>query len=141
MSDKSIDDALGIASEDENLPVIVEQEKLPAEKYDEDDFQFAKTTLYDVANTTKEMVDELVSLAKQSQSPRDFEVLNGMLKTLADTSKDIVDIETKRRKENERNDQTGRGQNVTNNNLFVGSTKELQKMLKQMKADEKNGNT
>jgi hypothetical protein len=91
----------------------------------EDDFDFARGNLLNIIMKGGEAVDDMIDFARQSQHPRSYEVLSTLLKTLADANKDLMSLQ-KSRKElmKESNPQT------INNNLFVGSTTELQKMLK-----------
>ena len=70
-------------------------------------------------------------IAKQSEQPRAFEVVSGLIKTIADANKDLLELKNKQK--------TLKGEKaaakVTNNALFVGSTAELQKMLKDARKD------
>ena len=67
-------------------------------------------------------------------SPRAYEVVATLIKTLADTNKDLIDL-AKKTKEIERLDGVEAPQTI-NNNLFVGSTTELQKLLKKTNEQE-----
>ena len=68
----------------------------------------------------------MVEIAKQSESPRAFEVVSQLMKTLLDANKDYVEMSTKKRYAKE---ESGPSTNVTNNNLIV-STADLLKMIK-----------
>jgi hypothetical protein len=77
----------------------------------------------------------MVEIAKQSESPRAFEVVSTLMKTLLDANKDYVDISTKKKyATEEKNGGKPEQQNVTNNNLIL-STADLLKMLKGDKDD------
>jgi hypothetical protein len=71
----------------------------------------------------------MLEVARQSQHPRAYEVVSTLMKTLADANKDLIEVSTKK---NEDKDAEDKGPEVVNNNLFVGSTADLQKMLKDM---------
>ena len=130
-------------------PLVVEEEKqeeLPAvvEKQDEaeEDFELARKNLQELAKKGNKALDELILLAKNSEHPRAYEVVATLIKTLADTNKDLLDTRKKKLDIDKsrgvvKNDE---GKTVTNNNLFVGSTAELQKFLKEraktLEADE-----
>ena len=73
-------------------------------------------------------MDDMLNVAQQMQHPRAYEVLATLIKTLSDTNKDLLDLHKKKR-ELEIGDDS-QGPKTINNNLFVGSTAELQKLLK-----------
>lgn len=100
-------------------------------KYADDiskDYTYARENLYDVIERGTEALDSLLELAKSSEHPRAFEVVSTLTKTLVDANKDLLEIQ-KKVKELQRDDEKKETQNVTNA-LFVGSTADLQKMLK-----------
>jgi hypothetical protein len=91
------------------------------------DYEYARTNLYDVIETGSNALNQLVELAKASEHPRAFEVVSQLTKTLVEANKDLLDIQKKVKelRKEENNDP----QNVTNA-LFVGSTADLQKLIK-----------
>jgi hypothetical protein len=94
----------------------------------ESDYKYARENLYNAIERGSDALEELVELAKQSQSPRAFEIVGQMIKTLTDSNKDLLEIQ-KKVKDLKREDKSKGPNNVTNA-LFVGNTAELQKMLK-----------
>jgi len=90
------------------------------------DYTYARENIYDVIERGTEALDHLLELAKASEHPRAFEVVSTLTKTLVDANKDLLDMQSKLKKLKEENNEP---QNVTNA-LFVGSTADLQKMLK-----------
>ena len=75
----------------------------------------------------------MLDVAKATEHPRAYEVVSTIMKTLVDANKDLVKMSTDKLKVEEENiDTTPKGL-TTNNNLFVGSTNELQQLLKDMK--------
>lgn len=112
----------------ETQPETTAVEKItPIKKDDmvENDFDFARGNLLNIIMKGGEAVDDMLDFARQSQHPRSYEVLSTLLKTMADANKDLLTLQkTKKELTKEDNAQT------INNNLFVGSTAELQKMLK-----------
>jgi hypothetical protein len=120
-------------------PLVVEEQKeeqLPAvveETSDaEQDFELARKNLQELAKKGNKALDELIMLAKNSEHPRAYEVVATLIKTLADTNKDL--LETRKRKldiDKARGVQPEGSPKTVNNNLFVGSTAELQKFLKE----------
>ena len=71
---------------------------------------------------SKDALDNLIAFAKSAESPRAFEVVSGLIKTTADVAKNLSDLTAGNRKPD--------NQTNTQNNIFVGSTAELQKLLK-----------
>jgi hypothetical protein len=109
------------------LPAVIEQKKITQV---DADFEFARENLMDVINKGQEA---LMDVARQSQHPRAYEVLSTMMNTMVGASKDLLDLQAKKKKLLE-DDPAATPQQVTNN-LFVGSTAELQKYLKQQKSN------
>jgi hypothetical protein len=91
------------------------------------DYNYARENMYDVIERGTEALDYLLELAKASEHPRAFEVVSTLTKTLVDANKDLLEVQTKLKKLREE-DKT-EPQNVTNA-LFVGSTADLQKLIK-----------
>jgi hypothetical protein len=100
-------------------------------KQDDDitkDYTYARENLYEVIERGTEALDHLLELAKASEHPRAFEVVSTLIKTIGDANKDLLDVQTKVKKLKEE-DKSDNPQNVTNA-LFVGSTADLQKLIK-----------
>lgn len=120
-----ISDALDLPPIYEVLPK--EEPKKPTEMSDED-FEYARGNLINVIEKGSEALDSLMDVAQQSQQPRAYEVVASLIKTLADTNKDLLEL---RKKSKELDNMDGsKGPSTVNNNLFVGSTAELQKLIK-----------
>jgi len=82
----------------------------------------------------QEAIDGIMEVAQQSDSPRAYEVAGQLIKNVADTTDKLIDLQQKMKKLSE---ETPKGpQNVTNA-LFVGSTADLQKLLKKGIVDSK----
>jgi hypothetical protein len=121
-----------------NIPKKVEQPQaqtiMPAGSRKDDadtDFDFARSNMYDAIDTGKQALSELLTVAIQSQNPRAYEVLATTVKTLVDASKQLADLSKEKAAEEKEPTQTET--NVTNNNLFVGTTHDLLKVLADMK--------
>ena len=117
-----------IVNNEEKKPVVIP--KSVDKKQDiQSDYEYARSNLYGIIETSSDALNQLVELAKASEHPRAFEVVGQLTKTLLDANKDLLEIQTKVKKlKQEENVQQGPN-NVTNA-LFVGSTAELQNMLK-----------
>lgn len=102
---------------------------------DDNDYEYARQNIYSIIETGANALDELAQVAAQTQHPRAFEVLATMVKTLVDANKDLLNIK-KTKIEIQKSAEgpvDNMGNNKVQNNLFVGSTAELQKFLKDMR--------
>ena len=90
----------------------------------EDDYDYARKNLRDLIDSGMGDLNTVMDIARQSESPRAFEVATNLMKTLTDTNKDLLEL-AKKKKELTKEKEP---QNVTNA-LFVGSTADLQKMI------------
>lgn len=93
------------------------------------DYEYARGSMISVIEKGNEALSDMLSVAQQSQQPRAYEVVATLLKTIADTNKDLLELQ-KKHKDIENMDGPQTPQTI-NNNLFVGSTTELQKLIKQ----------
>ena len=98
----------------------------------ENDLDFARENLYDAVVKSQAAVEDMIAIAQQSQHPKAYEVLNSLIKTFADVSSGIADLQIKKQKLQGKQSDSDENKTV-NNNLFVGSTAELQKMLQDLK--------
>lgn len=98
------------------------------EKMD-DDYEFSRDVYYDLIEKGRDGIEEMLELAKQSEHPRAFEVLSGMIKNVSDVSDRLMAL-NKTKKQIEQLDKPKELPNgTTNNNIFIGSTTELQRFL------------
>lgn len=106
-----------------------EQENVPSDPTVENDFTYIRKNLYDVIGTGQDALASLVQIAEQSQHPRAYEVLAILMKTIAETNKDLLEMQKKKQ------DLVGSTtqKSSTVNNLIL-TTAELQRMI----MDQKN---
>ena len=133
MSDNydSIDKALNVESN------IVETKKVSAEidavkskgPDIEKDYEYTRANLYSLIEKGQEAINGIMELAGEGGSPRAYEVAGQLIKSVADTTDKLIDLQKKLKDVQDETVKTTN--NVTNNAVFVGSTSELQKMLKQ----------
>jgi len=127
---KKLNEKLSEALEIEPIPVTTEVIKVKDSV--EDDAEFARQNLRDLIEKGNDAADHIISVAKQSDHPRAFEVVAGMLKNLADMNKDLLEVQ--KRKQDLQPKVTNNTQNLTiDKAVFVGSTAELLKQLKENK--------
>lgn len=128
---KSLDDALGlntlpvVIEDTSNVPVVKDEEQV------ETDVSTARDNLHDAVGVAQQAVQDMLSIAQQSQHPKAYEALNSLIKTYADISMGLADLQVKKQRLSGK--KGGEESQTVNNNLFVGSTAELQKMLEDMK--------
>jgi len=92
-----------------------------------DDYEYARKNLYSIIEKGQDALEDMIDVAKQSESPRAYEVVTNLIKTMAETNKDLLNL-AKARKELEKVD-TPEQKNITNNNLVLTSA-DLLKMIK-----------
>ena len=137
----SIDEALEVSSEIIKKEPIAKPTKtspkhLKSDEEDvEKDYKYSRAQLYSLVEKGHEAVDGALDVAQQSDSARAYEVAGQLIKHVADTADKLIDLQKKMKEIDEVKEKNTT--NVTNNSLFVGSTADLQKMLKQMKKDTK----
>lgn len=96
-----------------------------------DDIEYSRQTYYELIEKGKESLDLMIEVAKESEHPRAFEVLSNMIKHISDVNDKLVDVQKKKRDLFLIDKRDSNGNKLTQNNIFVGSTSELQKMLHQ----------
>ena len=127
-----ISNALGMAPMPEQPKLVLGTVTID----DNTDYEYARQNIYGVIETGANALDQLAQVAAQTQHPRAFEVLANLVKTMVEANKDLLNLrktklEIEKASGESMNDSMG-GHKVQNN-LFVGSTAELQKFLKDMK--------
>ena len=100
----------------------------PEEKNVDNDYKYSRDTYYELVEKGKQSLELMIEVARESEHPRAFEVLSGMIKNISDVNDRLMDL-NKKKKEIDKKDEIKKIANTTNN-LFVGSTTELQKLLK-----------
>ena len=93
------------------------------------DYEYTRANLYSLIEKGQEAINGIMELAGEGASPRAYEVAGQLIKSVADTTDKLIDLQKKVKEVEE--DTVKTTNNVTNNAVFVGSTSELQKMLKQ----------
>lgn len=109
---------------EQTLPMVPEshEDKL------EGDFEEARMALKRAMAYNEEAVQGILSIAQNSDNPRAYEVAGQLIKSMAEGAKDIMDVQEKKQKIDKADGKLAQN-TVTNNNLFVGSTSELLKMI------------
>ena len=109
----------------ENTKLVIPHDKDP-----DSDFEIGRENLYKLLDKGNDAIDGILALAKEGEHPRAYEVAGQLIKTVADVSKDLLELQEKLKKIK---DVPNTGPKSVTNALFVGSTTELQKLLKNKK--------
>jgi len=126
----SIDKALNIESEIVPTPKGEKNELKKVNAVDVDkDYDYTRGNLYSLIEKGQEAINGIMEVAGETASPRAYEVAGQLIKSVADTTDKLLDLQKKVKEVNE--DEGKTNNNVTNNALFVGSTSELSKLIKQ----------
>ena len=126
--DQKLDELLGIQGE------IVEAEKsLPSIKQADDksqeqssDYKYSREVFYGLVERGQDAIEGILDIAKESEHPRVYEVAGQLIKTVGETTEKLIDLQAKMKEL----DKDGSLPNKVQNNLFVGSSTELQRLLK-----------
>ena len=117
------------------MPKIIPNTVEVSEDDIEDDYKYQRDNFYNLVEKGSAAIDGILELAKESEHPRTYEVAGQLIKNVAEVTEKLGDLQEKMRRLKEVPNNAPR--NVTNA-LFVGSTKELQKMLKDKIEDGSN---
>ena len=107
-------------------PVLVPETKMTEEDID-NDYKYQRENFYNLIERGQDAIDGILDLARESEHPRTYEVAGQLIKNVAEVTEKLGDLQSKMKKLKEVPNSAPK--NVTNA-LFVGSTAELQKMLK-----------
>ena len=116
-------------------PVQIDLSKFPERKKMDQrkDYGEVRENIKEVIDYSKEAIDGILKVASESDSPRAYEVVSQLLKTATEANKDLLDIH----KQMKTLEAEEGAKNVTNNAFFVGSTKELQELVRQQLPQKK----
>jgi|TARA_B100000925_G_scaffold217101_1_gene166104 hypothetical protein len=127
----AINDALDVEASIVPMEETPKPVQKPKEKDDiNKDYEYSRGNLYSLIEKGQEAVNGILELAQESDSARAYEVAGQLIKSVADTTDKLIDLQKKMKDIDE---EPNRGPTNVTNALFVGSTAELQKLLKQQK--------
>lgn len=109
--------------------------KVDEKKDVSDDYDKSRKTYYNLIDRGEQALEGMMDLAAESEHPRAYEVLSGMMKNMADITDKLMELQKRKddliNNQKEEKPQSG----MTQNNVFVGSTSDLQRMLLNNNAD------
>ena len=128
--DDKLNEVLNITTE--VMPIEVEKKEskevvVPEDKDPDIDFETGRKNLYQLIDKGNEAIDGILGLAKEGEHPRAYEVAGQLIKTVSEVSQNLLDLQEKLKKIK---DVPEKGPKNVTNALFVGSTTELTKLLK-----------
>ena len=99
------------------------------------DYEYTRGNLYSIIEKGQEAINGILELAQESEMPRAYEVAGQLIKNVADATDKLMDLQKKLKDVNK--EEEVKGPSTVNNALFIGSTADLQKMLKNMDTKDK----
>ena len=131
----NLDDAFNITPTEVEVDPTDVKEPVGIQKPDrltkgdiEKDYEYTRGNLYSIIEKGQEAINGILDLAQDSEMPRAYEVAGQLIKSVSDATDKLMDLQKKLKDVNE--DAPQKGPNTVNNALFVGSTAELAKLLK-----------
>ena len=129
---KALEENLKKTQEERQLPAVdmsEEDKEALLRKQQEEDLQYARSMLKQAEAYNAEAIEGILHIARNSDQPRAYEVAGGLIKNLQDNAKDMLDVHEKQKRITA---DDPKARNIkTQNNLFVGSTKDLLKAIKE----------
>ena len=131
----NLDDAFNITPTEVEVDQTEVREPVGIQKPDrltkndiEKDYEYTRGNLYSIIEKGQEAINGILELAQDSEMPRAYEVAGQLIKSVSDATDKLMDLQKKVKDVNE--DSPTKGPSTVNNALFVGSTAELAKLLK-----------
>jgi len=132
---KSVDEKLSEALNIEHKEKEIQQSEPKAIKaYEPElnkDYTDVRDNLHHIIDSGQVAIDGILRVASEGESPRAYEVVSQLIKSVSDANKDLIDLHKKMKDIKKQDPDSPLAGTITNNTLFVGSTKELQDMVKQ----------
>ena len=127
-----VNEILGISTPEPTKEIVKQEVKPPvprmedAKKPDVDnDYKYSRENYYNLIERGQEAIEGILDIAREGQHPRAYEVAGQLIKTVGETTEKLIDLQAKMKELDKDNTMPDKVQN----NLFVGSSAELQKML------------
>ena len=131
----NLDDAFNITPTEVEVDPVEVKEPVGIQKPDrltkndiEKDYEYTRGNLYSIIEKGQEAINGILELAEDSQMPRAYEVAGQLIKSVSDATDKLMDLQKKVKDVNK--EEESKSPTTVNNALFVGSTAELQKLLK-----------
>lgn len=102
------------------------------------DFEYARRVKHDLLAKGSEALDDMMQVARSTEHPRAYEVLSNMMKNVGEVSDSLLDLHKKKKDYKKTDELPALPAGTTNNNVFIGSTSDLQRMLLDKDEELKN---
>ena len=126
--DEKLDQLLDIQGEivevEKNLPTIIQNNDKSQEQ--DSDYKYSREVFYGLVERGQDAIEGILDIAKESEHPRVYEVAGQLIKTVSETTEKLMDLQAKMKELDKDNTMP----NKVQYNLFVGSSTELQRLLK-----------
>lgn len=140
-SNDVLDEVLGIADVIEKTTSVISSPVVPKTKLNvediDNDYKYQRENLYTLVERGQDAIEGILEIARESDQPRAYEVAGNLIKNVADVTDKLLILQEKMKKVKE---ETHTGPRSVTNALYVGSTAELQKLLKGKKENAINEN-
>ncbi len=114
---------------EEPKDIVVKNE----EEEKEEDFNLVRNNLKLIIETGQSAMEGILNVASEGESPRAYEVVSQLIKSVSDANKDLMDLHKKMKDMDKESGTKQSAGSITNNAIYVGSTKDLQKLVKESK--------
>ena len=135
-TDKKLSEIFDIDPISTDIEVITHTEIVPIQSEDvvETDTEYARKNIRSLIDKGNVAVDNLLNVSKESEHPRAYEVVAGLMKTMADLNKDLLELQKRKKDLQPQSDNSSNRGNITvEKAVFVGSTAELLKQIRENK--------
>ena len=127
--DQKLDELLDIQGEiievEKNLPILSKSKHSKQEEQNSD-YKYSREVFYGLVERGQDAIEGILDIARESEHPRVYEVAGQLIKTVSETTEKLIDLQAKMKELDKDNTMP----NKVQNNLFVGSSTELQRLLK-----------
>ena len=134
--EENMEDILNISAEVVAEPKTEKKERESNQDDRQKDYEYTRGELYSLIDQGQEAVRGALEVAQESGHPRAFEVAVNAMKQVSDMTDKLIDLQKKMKDLDA--PVKGKGPTTVNNTMFVGSTADLQKMIKEMGKNESN---
>ena len=128
--DEKLDELLDIQGEivevEKRLPTLAKSDHIKHEEQNSD-YKYSREVFYGLVERGQDAIEGILDIARESEHPRVYEVAGQLIKTVGETTEKLIDLQSKMKEL----DKDSNMPNKVQNNLFVGSSTELQRLLKQ----------
>jgi len=135
-TDKKLSELFDVDPIATNVEIVSSTEVMPVKSEDvvETDTEYARRNIRDLIDKGSVAVDNLLQVSKESEHPRAYEVVAGLMKTMADLNKDLLELQKRKKDLQPQLDNVSNRGNITvEKAVFVGSTAELLKQIRENK--------